>query len=208
MSSGTDALDLQHPTADLLIRAYQRGMFPMAHPETGRVEWYSPDPRGVLPLDLFHVPKTLARRARQAPFRISSDESFEAVMRACSEPAPGREQTWIDERLVRAYVELHARGAAHSVEAWLEGELVGGLYGVHLGGAFFGESMFSLPERGGTDASKLCLVELVARLQRGGFALLDTQFWTPHLGRFGCIEIRRDRYMRQLASALSLRGRW
>jgi leucyl/phenylalanyl-tRNA--protein transferase len=162
----------------------------------------------VLPLDLFHVPKTLARRARQAPFAITSDQSFEEVMRACSEPAPGREQSWIDERLVRAYVELHERGHAHSIEARLDGELVGGLYGVHLGGAFFGESMFSRPGRGGTDASKLCLVELLERMKRGGFALLDTQFWTPHLGRFGCIEIPRARYMRQLASALALRGSW
>jgi len=205
---GPEALDPQQPTADLLILAYQRGVFPMVHPETREIEWYSPDPRGVLPLDLFHVPKTLARRARQAPFRLSSDESFASVIRACSRPAPGREQTWIDERLVHAYAELFERGAAHSVEAWLDGELVGGLYGVHLGGAFFGESMFSRPERGGTDASKLCLLELVSRLRQGGFALLDTQFWTPHLGRFGCIEIPRSRYLRQLSHALSLRGSW
>ena len=180
----------------------------MVRPETREVEWYSPDPRAVIPLDDFHVPKTLARRVRQRPFEITTDRSFEEVIRACSEPAAGREQTWIDERLVRAYCDLAEQGGAHSVEARLDGQLVGGLYGVHLGGAFFGESMFSRPQRGGTDASKLCLVELVARLRRGGFGLLDTQFWTPHLATFGCVEIPRTRYLRQLARALPLSGSW
>lgn len=202
-------MEPQHPDASLLLRAYAQGIFPMADPRSGRIDYYSPDPRAVLPLDDdFHVPKSLARVARRGAFELRSDTAFERVIRACAAPRPGRRETWLDERLIEPYLELHRAGFAHSVEAWRGGELVGGLYGVHLGGAFFGESMFSRPESGGRDASKVCLVELVARLRAGGFALLDTQFATAHLRRFGCVEIPRKQYLVKLARALRIEGRW
>ena len=179
----------------------------MAEP-AGGIHWYSPDPRAILPLDGLHVPKTLRRKLQKQPFELRSDTEFEAVMRACAESRADRDETWIDERLIEAYVGLHELGGAHSVEAWLDGRLVGGLYGVSLGGAFFGESMFSRPELGGTDASKICLVRLVEALRSGGFALLDTQFWTPHLGRLGAVEIPRDDYLRALGEALERPARW
>ena len=179
----------------------------MAEP-AGAIHWYSPDPRAILPLDGLHVPKSLRRRLQQEPFELRFDTAFEEVMRACAEPRPEREETWIDERLIEAYVGLHDQDCAHSVEAWLDGRLVGGLYGVSLGGAFFGESMFSRPEIGGSDASKICLVALVEALRAGGFELLDTQFWTPHLGRLGCVEIPRVEYLRALGSALEHSARW
>lgn len=179
----------------------------MAEP-AGAIHWYSPDPRAILPLDGLHVPKSLRRRLQQEPFELRFDTAFEEVMRACAEPRPEREETWIDERLIEAYVGLHDQDCAHSVEAWLDGRLVGGLYGVSLGGAFFGESMFSRPEIGGSDASKICLVALVEALRAGGFELLDTQFWTPHLGRLGCVEIPRVEYLRALGSALERSARW
>lgn len=180
----------------------------MVEPRTGRIEYFSPDPRAVIPLELFHVPRSLARVREKRPFEIRTDTVFEEVIRACGEPRAGRRETWLDERLIAAYVDLHEHGFAHSVEAFREGRLVGGLYGVHIGAAFFGESMFSRPELGGTDASKLCLVELVERMRAGGFALLDTQFSTPHLARFGCVEIPRDRYLALLEAAIRRRGDW
>jgi leucyl/phenylalanyl-tRNA--protein transferase len=201
-------LELQHPDASLLLRAYAQGIFPMADPRTGRVDYYSPDPRAVLPLDDFHVPKSLARVAKSGVFELRSDTAFERVIRACAEPRPGRHETWLDERLIAPYVELHRAGFAHSVEAWRGGELVGGLYGVHLGAAFFGESMFSRPEAGGRDSSKLCLLELVERMRAGGFRLLDTQFKTAHLARFGCVEISRKRYLALLEGALERTASW
>jgi leucyl/phenylalanyl-tRNA--protein transferase len=179
----------------------------MAEPG-GAIHWYSPDPRAILPLDALHVSKTLRRRLHQRPFELRTDTRFEAVMRACGEPRFGREETWIDERLVEAYVGLHHQGCAHSIEAWLGDALVGGLYGVSLGGGFFGESMFSRPELGGTDASKICLVKLVETLRAGGYRLLDTQFWTPHLGRLGVVEVSREAYLRALGDALEHPGRW
>jgi leucyl/phenylalanyl-tRNA--protein transferase len=201
-------IDPENPTVELLLAAYTQGIFPMADSRTRKIGWYSPDPRGVLPLDAFHVPKSLARVVRSEKFEIRTDTAFERVMRECAIPRPGREETWIDERLVRAYVELHAIGHAHSVEAWREGELVGGLYGVHLASAFFGESMFSRPEAGGTDASKVCLVHLVSLLRERGFRLLDTQFLTPHLERVGCVEIPRTRYLGLLEEALQTEASW
>ena len=179
----------------------------MAEPG-GAIHWYSPDPRAILPLDALHVSKTLRRKLRQRPFELRTDTRFEAVMRACSESRSGREETWIDERLVEAYVGLHRQGCAHSVEAWLGDSLVGGLYGVSLGGGFFGESMFSRPELGGSDASKICLVKLVETLCAGGYRLLDTQFWTPHLGGLGVVEVSREDYLRRLGDALEHPGRW
>lgn len=190
-------------TPDLLVTAYRSGVFPMAD-RHGRIGWYAPDPRAVLPLDAFHVPKTLAKTVRQGRFEVVADRDFEAVVRACAAPGPGRDETWISEDIVEAYTDLHRLGAAHSVECWREGRFVGGLYGVALGGAFFGESMVSL-ER---DASKVALVHLVGRLQAGGFVLLDTQMSTPHLERFGVVEVPRAEYERRLAHALTVPADW
>jgi leucyl/phenylalanyl-tRNA---protein transferase len=201
-------VDPQEPTAELLIAAYARGIFPMVDPRTREIEWFSPDPRGIFDLERFHVPGRLARTVRARRFEIRSNTQFERVMRECAASRPGRVETWIDARLIRAYVELHLRGAAHSVEAWRDGELVGGLYGVHLGGAFFGESMFSRPEHGGTDASKVCLVHLVQLMRERGFTLLDTQLSNRHLAQFDCVEIPRRRYLKLLQQALRHPARW
>lgn len=183
-----------------LLLGYQQGIFPMADPDDGAVYWYRPPRRAVLPLDAFHVPKNLAKRVRQAPFEVATDRAFEAVMRACAE----RSETWISEEIIAAYTALHRHGLAHSVECWQDGRLVGGLYGVALGGAFFGESMFHRV----TDASKVALVHLVRRLRRGGFVLLDVQYATPHLQQFGVIEIPAETYERRLGEALPRDARW
>lgn len=161
--------------------------------------WVSPEMRGIVPLDGFHVPKRLARTVKSERFNVTADLAFADVMRACAEPMPDRPESWINDEILRLYTALHAAGHAHSIECWREGKLVGGLYGVKLGGAFFGESMFTR-ER---DASKVALVHLVARLRRGGFSLLDTQFLTAHLARFGTIEIPRAQYHDLLARAIS-----
>ena len=190
-------------TPELLLSAYRVGVFPMAGPD-GEVGWYAPDPRAVLPLDRFHVPKTLAKTVRQRRFGVAVDRDFEGTMRACAAPAPGREETWISEELIAAYVALHRAGFAHSVECWRDGAFAGGLYGVALGGAFFGESMVSRVR----DASKVALVALVGRLRAGGFQLLDTQMTTPHLARFGVAEIPRAAFERRLADALAAEGDW
>lgn len=179
----------------LIVRAYREGVFPMAL-EDGSIGWFSPDPRGIMPLDAFHVPSRLARVVRSGRFEVVIDRAFEAVMRACGR-RPG-EGTWISDDIVAAYVALHRLGLAHSVETWRAGELVGGLYGVHLGAAFFGESMFHRE----TDASKVALVGLVERMTRRGFDLLDIQWVTPHLAQFGAIEISRRRYLTRLKHAL------
>ncbi len=180
-----------------LLYAYAQGVFPMAH-EDGQVFWYDPDPRAIIPLDRFHVPSRLARTVRQAPFDIHIDTAFRRVMELCAAPAPGREETWISDEFIEVYGELHELGLAHSVEAWQDGELVGGLYGVTLNSLFAGESMFSL-ER---DASKVTLVHLVRRLRRRNYLLLDIQFQTEHLAQFGAMEIPRERYHRLLREAL------
>lgn len=190
-------------TPHLLLNAYSQGIFPMADKDD-TIYWYDPDPRAVIPLDTFHVPRSLARTIRQSQFEIRVDSAFRAVMEACAEPASGREVTWINSEIVAAYSELHALGFAHSVEAWLGEELVGGLYGVALGGLFAGESMFSRVR----DSSKVALVHLVERLRRGGFCLLDTQFMTDHLRRFGTIEIPREEYQARLTHALTIWGRF
>jgi leucyl/phenylalanyl-tRNA---protein transferase len=201
-------VDPERPDAELLVRAYARGIFPMADPRTGKIDYYSPDPRAILPLDAFHVPKSLGRVAKSGAFEVRTDAAFARVIAACAEARPGRRETWLSARLISAYLDLHARGFAHSVEAWRDGKLVGGLYGVHIGAAFFGESMFSRPELGGRDASKVCLVALVEWLRAGDFRLLDTQFKTPHLERFGVVEVARDEYLERLENALVGRGRW
>jgi leucyl/phenylalanyl-tRNA--protein transferase len=184
----------------LLITAYASGWFPMS--TDGAIRWYSPDPRGILPLDGIHIPRRLARVARQGKFRIAIDTAFGEVIRACAAEDrdlidPG---TWIDDEIIESYTLLHDQGVAHSVEAWIDDQLVGGLYGVALRGAFFGESMFHRV----TDASKVALIALVERLQARGYVLLDTQWVTPHLEQFGAIEIPRDDYLRLLDSSLKL----
>lgn len=192
-------------TPDLLLRAYAAGIFPMADDAHSPVlRWIEPHRRGVLPLDRFHVSRSLRKAVRQGRFTITADHDFAAVMRGCAEPAPGREQTWINAEIHHLYNALHARGHAHSIEAWHDGELVGGLYGVSMGAAFFGESMFSRM----TDASKVALVHLVARLRRGGYALLDAQFITAHLQRFGAVSIERRRYLALLGDALAREARF
>jgi leucyl/phenylalanyl-tRNA--protein transferase len=190
-------------TPELLLRAYAAGIFPMAETaDDPEVFWVDPEERGVLPLESFHLPRRLRRRLRQSDFEVRCDSAFEAVVRGCAEPRPERPNTWINEEIVRLYGALFRAGFAHSVETWREGELVGGLYGVALGGAFFGESMFSRV----SDASKVALAHLVARLRLGGFRLLDTQFVTEHLRQFGAIEISRARYHRRLAQALAVKA--
>jgi leucyl/phenylalanyl-tRNA---protein transferase len=202
-------MDPDRPSPALLILAYQRGLFPMADSATGALEWYSPDPRGIFPLDAFHVPRSLRKLARSGRFRLATDTAFEAVMAECASARRGRERTWIDERLVEAYVGLHRMGVAHSVEAWLGEQLAGGVYGVSLGAAFFGESMFTRFEMpGASGASKVCLVRLVELLRAHGFTLFDTQFSNRHIARFGCVEIRRSRYLALLRDALARTAEW
>jgi leucyl/phenylalanyl-tRNA--protein transferase len=186
-------------TPDLLLTAYAQGVFPMAERrDDPNLFWVSPETRGIIPLDNFHVAHRLARTVRSDRFEVRVDTAFEEVMRACAAPAPGREESWINEEILAVYTALHERGHAHSVECWRDGQLVGGLYGVNLASAFFGESMF-MRER---DASKVALVHLVARLISGGFTLLDAQFQTEHLARFGAVAIPRAAYMRLLSDAL------
>lgn len=190
-------------TAALLLRAYAYGVFPMAEgADDGEIYWVDPDMRGILPLDGFHAPRSLRKTVRRAPFEIAIDRDFDAVVAGCAEATTDRPQTWINGEIRRLYGELHAMGYAHSVECRRDGALVGGLYGVRVGGAFFGESMFSRV----TDASKVALVHLIARLRAGGFTLLDTQFTTEHLRRFGAIEIPRNEYRTRLAHAVATRA--
>jgi len=181
---------------ETLLVAYSQGAFPMTDRD-GTMRWYTADPRGILPLDRFHVPHTLGQIVRQNRFELRINHDFEAVMRACMNSRP--EGSWISERLVEVYTALHAMGHAHSVECWQAGELAGGLYGVSLGAAFFGESMFHYQR----DASKVALVHLVERLRERRFELLDTQASTQHLRRFGCVDIRAADYMKRLKSALA-----
>jgi leucyl/phenylalanyl-tRNA--protein transferase len=190
-------------TPQLLLSAYCEGVFPMAQAD-GEIDWYDPDPRAILPLDAFHVSRRLARVVKAAVFEIRVDSAFTAVMQACAAPAPGRETTWINEEIINAYTELHRLGFAHSVECWRDGRLVGGLYGVAVQGLFAGESMFSHAP----DSSKVALVHLVERLRAGGFQLLDTQYMTDHLRKFGAIEIPAAEYRRRLGRALLIKGDW
>ena len=186
-------------TPDILLRAYSIGLFPMAESaDDPEIFWVEPEVRGVLPLDQFHVSHSLAKKMRRKPFDIRFDSAFEQVIEKCAEPAGDRPSTWINATIRKLYCQLHAMGHAHSVEAFEGAELVGGLYGVSLGSAFFGESMFSRR----TDASKICLVHLVERLKAGGFTLLDTQFTTEHLKTFGAIDIPKDDYLEKLKNAV------
>lgn len=192
--------------AQTLLKAYSIGVFPMAMSrDDPELYWFDPDPRGILPLDGFHAPRRLLRTMRAQSLRITTDTAFEAVMRACAAPRPGHPETWINDAIVDLYTELHHRNHAHSVEVWsAEGALIGGLYGVSLGAAFFGESMFSRVR----DASKIALCALVALLREGGYRLLDTQHLTDHLAQFGGIEIARADYKRLLALSVVQAGRF
>jgi leucyl/phenylalanyl-tRNA--protein transferase len=192
-------------TPELMLRAYRAGLFPMAETRRGeRLYWLDPELRGVLPLDGFHLPRRLLRTILSGQFQVTANRDFAAAIAGCAAPIPGREDTWINPEIERLFTTLHHQGHAHSVEVWQDGRLVGGLYGVALGGAFFGESMFSRAR----DASKVALVHLVARLRLGGFTLLDTQFLTGHLAQFGCVELPRAEYKRRLADAVDLPARW
>lgn len=176
----------------------------MGEPGSNELTWYSPDPRAIFPLDAFHVPVNLARVIRSGRFDVRIDTAFVEVVRECAQPRRDEAETWITPQIIASYTELHRRGNAHSVEAWRDDVLVGGLYGVTFGGAFFGESMFSRPTLGGRDASKVCLVALVRRLRDRGYELLDTQFKTDHLAQFGCVEISREAYLQRLRGALDV----
>ncbi|MEM1379302.1 MAG: leucyl/phenylalanyl-tRNA--protein transferase [Pseudomonadota bacterium] len=187
----------------MLLEAYRLGFFPMAESrQSDELMWVRPTERGIFPLNQFHVPRSLAKVVRQERFTVKTDTAFVAVMEACASAKAGRDETWINAEIIEAYSGLHQMGHAHSVEAWCSGALVGGLYGVSIAGAFFGESMFSLK----TDASKVALCHLVARLKFGGYNLLDTQFLTPHLERFGGIGVPAEDYEELLAGALQNRG--
>ncbi|MFO0982034.1 MAG: leucyl/phenylalanyl-tRNA--protein transferase [Planctomycetota bacterium] len=187
-------------TPTILLEAYRRGIYPMGDPGSHRIDWHAPDPRAILPLESFHTPRSLVRVCRSQRFEVVSDRDFEAVIDGCAARAP----TWITPPMRSGYLRLHRAGHAHSVEAWRDGRLVGGLYGVHVGGAFMGESMFHRA----TDASKVCLVALVMALRRRGFVLLDVQAMTAHLMRFGAVLIPRQSYQQRLSRAIELAATW
>ncbi len=192
-------------TPDLLLKAYAYGVFPMAKSRGDTdVFWVQPKLRGVLPLESFHLSRSLRKRMRQGEFSVTVDTAFDAVMAGCAEAAEGRPDTWINDRIIALFNDVHRAGLAHSVEVWRDDELVGGLYGLAMGAAFFGESMFSRV----TDASKVALTHLAGILIKGDFTLLDTQFITDHLKRFGAIEISQEDYLTQLGTALTRQGRF
>lgn len=196
-------MEMPDITPDLLLKAYAIGVFPMAEDhDDPDIFWVDPRMRGVLPLDGFHVPRRLKRTVRSGRFEVTADKDFEAVIESCAEAADDRPRTWINNRIIELYTSLYHMSHAHSIECWRDGALAGGLYGVELGGIFFGESMFTR-ER---DASKVALVHLVARMRAGGFAFLDTQFITKHLSQFGAIEIPRADYRLKLETALEIKA--
>ncbi len=186
--------------SDLLLKAYAKGIFPMSDSRSSdNIKWFSPNKRGIIPLDSFHIPRRLKKTIRNNPYKILVDTSFEKVIKECAKKNPGRTETWINDTIIEMYIDLFNDGYAHSVECWENNELVGGLYGISLGAAFFGESMFSVKR----DASKIALVYLIARMQYGGFNLLDTQFITNHLEGFGASEIDRAEYIKRLEFAIN-----
>jgi leucyl/phenylalanyl-tRNA--protein transferase len=195
-------------TPELVLTGYLRGAFPMCEPESGRVEWFTCDPRALVPLDeRFRVAQSLSRVVRSGRFQVRVDTAFEQVMANCASDRGPDNRNWIGPEITEVYCELHRLGFAHSVEAWRDGQLVGGLYGVALKGAFFGESMFSM--RGvGTDASKVCLVHLVDRLRRGGFLVCDSQYANDHMARFGVYEVSAKEYLSLLEDAVETDARW
>jgi leucyl/phenylalanyl-tRNA--protein transferase len=192
-------------TAELVLRAYRLGLFPMAEGrDCERLFWLDPVKRGILPLNRFHLPRRLLRTLLSGEYAVTADTNFAGTIAGCATPLPGRSDTWINPQIERLFTELFRLGHAHSIECWKEGTLVGGLYGVVLGGAFFGESMFSFAR----DASKVALAHLVGRLRLGGFRLLDTQFVTSHLAQFGAEEIPRELYKQLLAQAVDVPAVW
>ena len=200
--SGVDDL-MMEITPQVLLKAYACGIFPMAEAaDDPGLFWVEPELRGIIPLDEFHIPRRLARTVRQQVYEVRVDHDFAATIRMCAEDTPDRPSTWINGRIAALYTELHRMGHCHSVECWKDGKLVGGLYGLHIGGAFFGESMFSRAR----DASKVALVHLVERMKAGGFCLLDTQFNTKHLSQFGAIEIPKRDYEQLLDEAIAVKG--
>jgi leucyl/phenylalanyl-tRNA--protein transferase len=195
-------MEMPDLTPDMLLKAYAVGVFPMAEDRNDpELFWVDPRMRGIIPIDRFHVPRRLRRTVRSNAFRVTFDQEFEAVIEHCAWSTDERPRTWINDRIIDLYSTLHRQGHAHSVECWCEGELAGGLYGVSLGGVFFGESMFSRV----TDASKVALVHLVASLKLGGYQFVDTQFITKHLARFGAVEIPRNEYRKLLGRALDVK---
>ncbi len=195
------ALEMIDLSPELLLCAYASGVFPMAEDRHDpAIQWIDPHRRGIIPLDSYHVPRSLKKVMNRGRFEIRSDSAFAQVIETCAQSRPDRPRTWLNDQLIEQYCALHEQRFAHSVECWIDDRLVGGLYGVSLGGAFFGESMFSR-ER---DASKVALIDLIERLNRGGYILLDVQFVTDHLKRFGAIEIPREAYLRRLEEALRI----
>jgi leucyl/phenylalanyl-tRNA---protein transferase len=187
-------------TPQVLLRAYAAGVFPMAESATDpALYWVEPDERGIMPLDAFHISRSLKKSVRHAHYEIGVDTAFDQVIKTCAAATQTRKETWINNRIISLYSQLHKIGCAHSVESWKDGELLGGLYGVRIGAAFFGESMFSRA----TDASKVALVHLVARLKYGGFTLLDAQFQNPHLVQFGTVTLRKQQYQKRLEQAIN-----
>lgn len=198
-------MEMPDLTPDMLLKAYAVGVFPMAEDRNDpELFWVDPRMRGVIQLDRFHVPRSLRKVIRRGTFEITFDNAFESVIEFCAESTEERPRTWINDKIIELYTTLHRMGHAHSVECWLEGRLVGGLYGVSLGGVFFGESMFSRV----TDASKVALVYLAAALRVGGYRFIDTQFITKHLARFGAVELPRNEYRKLLSHSLGMRTRF
>ena len=192
-------MEMPDLTPDMLLRAYSIGVFPMAEDrDDPELVWVDPRMRGIIPMNKFHVPRRLRRTVRNDIFEVTFDRDFADVIESCAEATEGRPRTWINSRIVDLYTSLHLKGHGHSVECWQDGDLVGGLYGISLKGVFFGESMFSRA----TDASKVALIHLAAKLSVGGYAFIDTQFITKHLSRFGAIEVPRNEYHGLLAAAL------
>lgn len=187
-------------TPGMIEENYPKGLFPMANPGWGVITWHCPSHRAVIPLDSFHVSRSLERTLKKAAFEVTFDKDFEQVMRACADRGD-EDETWINEEFIQVYTELQRRGHAHSVEVWVDGALAGGTYGVHLGGAFFAESKFHRVR----DMSKVALTHLAWRLRERGFGLLEVQYLTPHLAQFGTIEIRHAEYMKLLRAALALK---
>jgi leucyl/phenylalanyl-tRNA---protein transferase len=190
-------------TADIILNAYANGIFPMADDrDNPELFWVDPEYRCIFPLDHFHIPKSLMKKIRKNPFEVTVDQSFNLVMQECAAHTDGRDTTWINQTIMDLFAELHQRGFAHSIECWQNGKLAGGLYGVSFTGVFCGESMFTRV----TDASKIALTYLVARLRHGGYTLLDAQFMTDHLAKFGAIEIERLEYQKRLERALKVKA--
>lgn len=209
MPTPPDDFNPLHPSPRDLVWAYSHGYFPMADPDDpAELFWFRPDPRTIIPLDAAHIPRSLAREVRRNRLDIRCDTAFDRVMRGCAAPRADADRSWIDDRLIACYTALFHAGHAHSIEAFLDGRLVGGLYGVHINSAFFGESMFSRPDLGGTNASKICFVHLINWLNHRGFELLDSQYANDHMQQFGCVDIPDRQYIARLQKAIAAPLPW